>query len=249
MGVLLAIGLMAASTSIVGVALLRLGLRTKQSPELLIASGLLLIGPISQPLTHLSGVGRPGAEATIALFAASAVCVVVGLACMFFFTVRVFHRASVAAHVVAALGSLAVGVSYVGAVLAAASFDPVSDSGVATGNWSYGIQVPLLLCFGWPAWMALSHHLRLRRQLAIGLGDPVVSNRFLLFAIAMGAAFVMMVLTLGMALFGMNSGTHLLPRAVVSAGATINAATMYLAFVPPRSYLDWVRGPRKEAAG
>lgn len=243
MAVIAALLLMVLSTTVVGVALLRLSLRTRHSPEALMATALLLVGPIGQPLTYASGSGRlPAGEVDIVLSSLAAAVIIVGLGCLFFFTARVFYRESILAHLLASLGTLVVGVCYVGATAATAVADPTLASGEVMQTWSLGIQAPLLLCFGWPAWAASREHSRMRKRASLGLSDPAVANRFLLFATAMGAAFLMMVITIGLRVLEIGSANDLTSRFVISVGSTINAISMYLAFVPPRTYVGWIRG-------
>jgi hypothetical protein len=231
---------MVIATTVVGVALLRLALRTRQSPEALMGAALLLIGPIGQPLTYASGTGRLVAgEVDLLLNVLSAAAVTVGLGCLFFFTARVFYRDSLGAHLASGLGSLVVAVSYAGAVVKTATALPTLHSETVMAGWALGIQAPLLICFGWPAWAAWSQHLRMRKRLDLGLADPVVTNRFLLFATAMGAAFLMMIVTIGLGLMGV-SGAHIANRLIISIGSAVNATSMYLAFVPPARYTRWV---------
>ena len=94
----------------------------------------------------------------------------------------------------------------------------------------------------WGAVEAYGWFLRMRRRTAIGLGDPLVANRFLLWSLGAGLAGAgsavgtvvgiatgrpmneLPALTLALSLFGLAS-----------------AIALWLAFVPPARYLDWVR--------
>jgi hypothetical protein len=102
----------------------------------------------------------------------------------------------------------------------------------------------LLLCFagygGCFLWSAaeslLQHRMALRRQ-ALGLADPVVASRFLLFAVYGLAATGILLANAAAVLLGFNLATSLVvlgPSAVLGLAA---GAAIYLAFLPPRWYL------------
>jgi hypothetical protein len=102
-----------------------------------------------------------------------------------------------------------------------------------------GLQVGCLL---WGAGEALSYWGRMRRRARIGLADPVVANRFLLWGIGAGAAgqgsLVGIVVQLHTGLAPIE-----LPGVMLSSciHGMVAAVAMWLAFVPNAAYTSWIR--------
>jgi hypothetical protein len=95
--------------------------------------------------------------------------------------------------------------------------------------------------FAWCGIAAARHHGRLRRRLALGLVDPFLCHRFLLWAVGMGATTGI----LATALFtNVTRGVLVFawPPALLLASALglVAAAALWLAFVPPSPYVRWI---------
>jgi hypothetical protein len=116
-----------------------------------------------------------------------------------------------------------------------------------------------LPAFWWPLVECVKYRRRLSRQLRVGLGDPVVANRFLLWSIWIGGlaftptlSFVSHTLSLLLGTPDVVSGSAtgssiLLAVLVIPAGAAA-AVALWLSFYPPSAYLRWLRGPQVEGA-
>ena len=88
----------------------------------------------------------------------------------------------------------------------------------------------------------------MRRRLRLGLADPVVVNRFLLWATMALAVFTGIVLnTVALAMH-----VDILKSPLVLFGSSCTGLTqavmLFLAFLPPRAYLAWVRSRAPLAA-
>ena len=102
-----------------------------------------------------------------------------------------------------------------------------------------GLQIGCLL---WASFEATVYWRKMARRARLGIADPLVTNRFLLWALGAGAA--------GWgSLFGLvaewvvgRPGLEI-PwlTACLSALGSIAAAAMYLAFTPPRAYQRWIQ--------
>ena len=99
----------------------------------------------------------------------------------------------------------------------------------------------------WGCIEAQHYHAAMRRRLALGLADPVVTNRFLLWGIAMGAGVMAALTGLFMTIFGMV-GPEAWPYVVLGVFATVSPVAQWFAFFPPRGYCEWVQGPAAEAS-
>jgi hypothetical protein len=75
----------------------------------------------------------------------------------------------------------------------------------------------------------------------IGLGDPIVCDRFLLFALWASADISAIVITLGAMFSGIDILHSPLIQITSSLIGLLQATLLVLAFAPPRPYLEWVR--------
>ncbi len=233
---LLGISLFLVFSLFVGVRLLLLARRTRGLPELAVGlacvcSGSLGMGlqtlgdtpPLEPPLAHLS-------------FAIGRVLVHVGILCQVLFTWRVFRaeRAWAAASfwgIVAAVAAISLGGAWSGSL---------GDRDYS-GPW-FLLQVAVhVLGLAWGALESLLYWTRMRRRLGLGLADPVVTNRFLVWGMAIGAG------ALAVAAEGV---LHVLPDVgpqgtIASICASFGATSMlgyWLTFFPPRAYCRWLAG-------
>jgi hypothetical protein len=111
--------------------------------------------------------------------------------------------------------------------------EPLSESLLQTG--------PVMVAYLWTAWESLRYHGLMRRRVKLALADAVVSDRFLLWGLmAIAVASGVMTNSLAMALRVEVFST---PWILLFSSCTglAQAVLLVLAFVPPRSYLSWVR--------
>jgi hypothetical protein len=88
----------------------------------------------------------------------------------------------------------------------------------------------------------------MRRRLALGLADPVVVNRFALWAlVSIGSVVINTVGTVMGVQAGGNALDDELLVIVTGSIGMIDSVGIYLAFLPPRRYEAWIR--RIAAAG
>jgi hypothetical protein len=226
----------------VGLRLLALGRRTRQQPELMIALGLLLAAVVGAPL---AAVGRvPGIALTplgSTLFAAGLAATQLGIACFFAFTWLVFRRDALWATLLVLLGVGVLGVEWLGIVHASASGTTLEVVLPRTRPWGIAIVATLAVAFAWSGAESWSYQRRLQRQLAFGLGDPVVANRIRLWAVAGFATVTLCGAIAACMLAGLRPLQHLLPLAAIALAALCCSACWTLAFLPPASYLAAIR--------
>jgi hypothetical protein len=219
----------------VGVRLVALARRTRRLPELAIGLNCLLAGSFGYALLLAAESLRllPSPQDGWASFAGVA-CISAGAGCVALFSRRVFRPGAWAAGAALVLlaGWLALGVwgSWVLHVE-----DAAGGPGVWLGRWAPNLG--LLAAYAWAGAEPLRYRARLRRRARLGFGDPLVANRMLLW----GAGTVAIASIALLHLAAQLAGHYELPPALVgpvSLCALAAAATQWLAFLPPRGYVQ-----------
>jgi hypothetical protein len=104
-----------------------------------------------------------------------------------------------------------------------------------------GIVLTVSGAFTWAGLESFAYYRRVRRRLALGLSDPVVVNRFLLwavtgFAIGLLATVIAVLLLQGRAIL-----VDPIALSVISGASVFGGTAWLLTFLPPAFYLDFVR--------
>jgi hypothetical protein len=177
------VGLLVLST-VVGVRLVRLGRRDDDGAVPFLGLYLLLHQALATGLSVATYVGWSSAEMALpdaaarALNAGFFVFSTIGLVCLLLFTQRTFRPRSPAARsLVGGLGMLmAVSTAAIGGT---SGFAVEVLPGPA--YWTH--FAARVACWVWVAFESFSYWGRQRRRLALGLADPIVTNRFLLWGL------------------------------------------------------------------
>jgi hypothetical protein len=234
------------AAAVVGLRLIALHRRTRQAPEGLLGWGLLLTGGLGYGLMIFSVLSDQAAvsagRASNAQAAASCIGWVlhnIGVLLMLRFVVTVYRPDSRAARRLA----MALGVVLWGGWLA------FVWNGGLYGRQSSAYWIALAVIGVYPLWSgseSYAYYRRMRRRLAIGLADPLVCNRFLLWTLAsvsaLGSIWIVNVPSLVRAL---SAGTDIAGITVVSLVFTavfgLGTVSLYwLTFFPPAWYRDRV---------
>lgn len=223
------------ASTIVSIRLLLLARRTRALPELLIGSGLLVLGAIGYPLAIAVDATSHLPALQTALSAAHALLQTLGEGAIAVFTWRVFRPDAgwARAVVIAFFGGLAVLAGWQVLGPGWASF-----AAAKTGPWQY-LTFFTLFTLGWAGIEAMLYHRKLVRRLALGLADAVASNRMALWSISILSAFAISALVAALR----ATGHEMNPRAmgiVLGPLGLVSAGSMWLAFLPPHSYLRWI---------
>lgn len=227
----------------VGIRLVALWWRTRQLPELLIGIGVLGIGPVGfgalmTGATLLSRGGSPDDLVIRAILGAGTATIFVGVVAKCVFNWRVYRPESATART----ATFAVTLGLVGLYVHTAAVRDFLPAQTVDGPalFQTALQVGALF---WGSAEAARYWLKMRRRAALGLADPVVTNRFLLWSFGAGAA------GLGTAIGTLASWLVDLPSLQIpwvvassSAHGLVAAIAMGLAFLPPRAYTRWIRG-------
>jgi hypothetical protein len=233
------------ASGIVGVRLLLRARRSHGLPELL--AGLSYIGApaIGYPLAIVSSQ-LPNRAVATPLYVIGETLLVFGCCCFLFFTVKVFRPSAFWAMALAALGSAILcwsGVRIVHAWLI--HTDPVEVSAHAKFPLALMVGV-LLLSYVWTAMEGLRYYRMMRKRMALGMADAVVTNRFLLWTFSGLTSVGWMGFSALMLAAGENLATNPVNVAVTCMGGLLNTVFLLLIFMPPGSYLRWVQ---RTAAG
>jgi hypothetical protein len=227
-------GAFVLASLIVSLRLLALASRTRALPEFLVGLGLLLMGGVGYPLSTVAKLTSPP-ELQAGLFVFHGLLSLIGQSGIALFNWRVFRPEEPLARA-AALGFMGA----MSAVYVWQAFDPgwLAFAEFGAGPW---VWVPAFsLCvLAWASVESLAYHRKLRKRLALGLADAVTTDRLLLWGVAMLAAFTTSALALllravGVPMTGATTGLFVGPLGIVSASA------MWLAFMPPQRYVQWV---------
>ncbi len=221
-----------AACALVGARLLALAHRTRRLPELAFGAGFLLLGVLGQPVAVLARSPLAGSpELAGVLLAAGLAAQSLGCLCLDAGTWQVFRPASrCAAAAVAGVAVLFV------ASLIGHGVTVGFAGGADRGGFSWAGLLGRGGSFAWCAVEALLYHRQMRRRLRLGLGDPVVANRFLLWGVAslgLVAAFLTFVTA---KLAGVNAATSRPFLATSFAVAVVCGVAMWLAFFAPEAY-------------
>jgi hypothetical protein len=223
-----------AACGIVGGRLLFRGLRERLLPEGALGFGFLCSGCVGYLLAVLAAfVPDMSPELGRATNHVSNVVIDVGFLGLLTFMLLVFGagRPLVTAVAVGTGAALLTGL--------AMSLTVGSEPGSAA-FWIH--FVARTFAFGLVGFEGSRQASRMRRRLALGLADPVVANRFALFAaFGFSAAAMSIVVSIGLALFSAPGAPPIPPVALTaSALGFASAVWMWLAFFPPTAYLEWV---------
>jgi hypothetical protein len=116
----------------------------------------------------------------------------------------------------------------------------VSDWTDGTLFWG-SFPIGVTISFGWAFAECGRYHLLLRRRLRLGMADPVVTNRFGLYALATGLAVVTNLVGWVFFQLHLEMLTDPVGGLLLFVLSGTSFVLMMLAFLPPRAYLTWVR--------
>jgi hypothetical protein len=219
--------------AVIGVRLLRVAARTRQAPELSMGLALVSSGAIGFPLLIASqaiATGSAPSLTTHLLSAFGSAFTFVGYVGLMIGTWRIYRPAAQWPRAALAIGSLVV-VAACATTFATRDATPGGTREIAL--WT-GVAVGIAT-FGWSAGESFALYGQLQRRARIGLVEPAVVNRVLLWGIGSLAAFAM-------SGYGLLTRVVLGPvesdgmRLVSSALGMIAAVAIWLAFFPPAAY-------------
>jgi hypothetical protein len=133
-------------------------------------------------------------------------------------------------------------------------------AGFAAGAYrddsSFFLLLPVYASYLWVFLESFRYYRMQRRRRALGLADPVLANRFLLFAIWTGSVFAITVLGVAGSLAQLASGSYHdggglgdpVILGITRLLAVPIAVSIWLTFLAPARYHAWLRGRAAAAA-
>jgi hypothetical protein len=230
--------------SAVGIRLLWLARTGGGRPALLCGNGFSLIAILGFPLGVLSGNGTAAAgDVLLPLATVSLLANALGMSCFFIFTVTVFRPSSLWAHTLAGAAIACMAMAAVAIVAGLALAPSHAPSFEVTFGWSATFNAVCLLCFAWMGVEGLLEWARSRRRLALGLSDPVISRRLLMWGLFGLFATLLCAVLLAVLLSGQPTATSAAAQLGQAFFGLASSAAVLLAFFPAPAFLArWRRG-------
>ena len=225
------------ASGIVGVKLLARARKSKGVPELLIGLAYVAAPALGYPLCVVAPM--LGRGAAVPVYLVGETLLMFGCCCYLFFTAKVFRPAAVWAMWIAAAGSV---VLVGGGIQNIWSFLNYADAAEMVARARIGLA-PIVTVLGlyyvWTAFEGFRYHGMMKKRMALGLADAVVTNRFLLWAFAGLVSLAWNSISAGCLVAGIDLRSTV-PLLATSAGGFANTILIVLIFMPPAAYTRWV---------
>jgi len=226
----------ALSSGIVGIRLLLLSLRTGRMPERLIGLSLLLAGGLGSGGLIAAGLADEPRALILAIAMLSVDC---GIAALGAFTWLVFRPTRLGATLVAVCVAL---------LFASLITDRIAGHFLGVPRTAFSMASDYagrLGIYTWASYESLRQWVLARRRVRLGLSEPLVANRFLLWGVAALAALGIWLHSLWRELHRVADQTELYLVVTVLGG--ICALAIWLGFFPPRAYRARFAAPSEPA--
>jgi hypothetical protein len=244
---LLCLILYTATSLVVSVRLIARSRRSHGVPELLMGLTYLLAPGLGYPLAVLAPA-LPGRELMLTALVIGEMLIVLGCSCFLLFNAKVFRPTAAWATIAASVGIAALVVGGIGVVRANMSTADFALAGERARGAMSLLLFTLGLGYAWTGIEGARYHRMLRRRLALGLAEPIVANRFLLWALAGLVSTTWNTITCYYLLTGANVMTHPVPLLATSLGGFVSAVLQVLIFMPPAWYARRVGRERSARA-
>jgi hypothetical protein len=224
--------------------------RSRGLPEFLMGCCYAASSGIGYPMT-VTAAFLPSREAMLGAMVVGEVLIVFGCSCFLLFNAKVFRPHAAWSVPAAALGSLTLAAGGLAVVVAFFSTPDVVLAGDRARAGTAAILVALVGGQGWTAIEGLRHYGMMRRRLVLGLAEPIVTNRFLLWGLTGLVSVTWNGVVSSYLLAGVNINAHPVPVFAISFGGLVGAVCLVLIFMPPAWYARWLsreRDPRALAA-
>jgi hypothetical protein len=229
---------------VLGARLLFLALRTRELPEFCIGAGLFLMGGVGYPLmmlarfhTELDGDLRSVVAVT------HLACSLTGNVAVCVFNWRVFRPDSAAAKGL----TVAVSGTLIGLFIAqglSPGFLAFAQAG--EGPWAFATYFTSF-AYAWAGTESTRYFLMMSKRGRLGLADPVVTDRFRLWAIGTLSAVVISAVGIIYRALGLDFQGSAVGGITIGSLGLVTAICFWLAFLPPAFYRRRVGGSPGDA--
>jgi hypothetical protein len=219
------------SSVCIGVRCLCLARRTRGVPELAIGVGFVIGAVIGYvPETIVLSTDLLPREVEARVLAVTQVAIRCAAVAVLVFTIAVFRPAQAWAWIAGALLRAALAASWI-----AFPYTRVYARTGAEVVWYDVFAVARTLPLVWGACEAAGYFGKLRRRLRVGLADPLVADRFLLWSIGLSAMSLLMASTILAPAVGVDPAA---PGWVLleSLAGLVGAVSLWVAFFPSLAY-------------
>jgi hypothetical protein len=115
--------------------------------------------------------------------------------------------------------------------------------------WTLSSSAISAVGFGWTAAESAAYWSRLRLRVGLGLADPLVVNRVLLWALVGASSVLINAVNVAGLLRGVNVLQDPLTMLATGVLGSFNSVALWLAFLPPEAYARWIRRGASGAPG
>jgi hypothetical protein len=224
----------------IGLRLVAAATRSHHAPELLIGIGILGIGPTGMGCMLAAALlDSFGFEAARVPTAVAQLAIATGSVASCVFNWRVFRPDSSGARGWVFASALLFGIAF-GLEMGTTGFASPLHLGPG-GTMTSALCTANLL---WGATESLLYYTLMRRRLRLGLADPLVTNRFLLWGLGIGSAGVGSLISVTVQVVSGLSMSELPALTLSNSLFGLAAAVlMWIAFVPPAAWRRYIAGP------
>jgi len=238
----LGVALVALTSTAVGARLLLVSRRTRGFPEFVLGFSLAAITGVGFPIVLLTELRQTiGPVLTFAADFIGSFVVAMGFAGFYVFTWRVFRPGSRWAAALTTLGSGAALVATAATVWLAIGIESNEEKFRLVRDWEILLFTSAAVGFLWSAVEAFRYHAMLRRRLALGLAEAIVTNRVLLWGLTGASAGAALVNITLLRLMDVNYMSAPVALFIAAGCGFLVSVFLYLAFVPPAAYLRWLK--------
>ncbi len=237
----IATGVLFLTCTLVGVRLLWLAHRTREWPEFCIGAGLIGVVSIGFPVLMSSGYGSGSvAQVKVPLVMLGFGAILFGVINLYAFTWRTFRPTAAWARTLVVFATIACAFVLAGTVRALLTAPADAVAFEVTQGWTAWLRVFFVGTYGWTGIESLLQYRMARRRLALGLSQPVVVNRLLLWGLMGALEVVINAADLLLHLNGLSPMSDGRAMAVTAGGGVCASVLIYLTFLPPLAYREWV---------
>jgi len=234
------------ASGVVGVRLLQRARRSRGLPELLAGTSYVTAPALGYPLAIVASQ-LPNRVIAVPMYVLGEALLLFGCCCFLFFTMKVFRPGAGWAMWTAWLGTAVLVWSGIGITHSFIAYDKAAEITAHARAPLSGMVAVLALSYVWTALEGLRYYRMMRKRMALGLAEAVVTNRFLLWTLSGLTSLAWISYAALMLAAGENLARNPVNVSVTCAGGIANTVFLVLIFMPPAAYTRWVERSARAA--